>query len=67
MLKEIRFRLAIKEEILESKGGEALAQAAQRSCLNPGSAQGQVRQGSEQSGLEEGIPAHGRGLEQDDL
>lgn len=43
MLKEIRFRLAIKEEILESKGGEALAQAAQRNCLNPGSAQGQVR------------------------
>jgi len=42
--------------------GEALAQVAQRSCgcPLPGSVQGQVGQGFEQPGLEEGAPSHGR-------
>jgi len=44
-------------------GGEALAQAAQRSCgcPLPGSVQGQVGWGFEQLGLVEGGPAHGGG------
>jgi len=46
-----------------SEGGEALAQAAQRSCgcPLPGRAQGQVGQGWEHPGLGERVPAHGRG------
>ena len=58
-----------KEEILPCEGGEALAQVAQRSCgcPLPGSVQGQVGRGFEQPGLVEGVPAHGRGLELDDL
>jgi len=53
-----------KEEILYCEGGEALAQVAQRSCgcPLPGSVQGQVGWSSEQPGLGEGLPAHGRGL-----
>ena len=53
-----------KEGILSGEGGEALAQAAQRSCgcPLPGSAQGQVGQGWEHPGLVEGGPAHGRGV-----
>jgi len=51
-------------------GGEALAQAAQRSCgcpeelwlPLPGSDQGQVGWGLEHPGLVEGVPAHGRGI-----
>jgi len=52
-----------KEEILYSEGCEALAQVAQRSCgcSLPGSAQGQVGWSSEQPGLVEVVPAHGRG------
>jgi len=51
------------EEILCCEGGEALAQVAQRSCgcLLPCSVQGQAGWGFEQPGLEEGVPAHGRG------
>ena len=47
-----------------AEGGEALAQVAQRSCgcPLPGSVQGQVGWGSEQPGLVEGVPAHGRGV-----
>jgi len=33
----------------------------------PGDIQGQVRQGSEQSGLVEDVPAHCRGIGLDDL
>jgi len=46
------------------KGGEVLAQVAQRSCVwpLPGSVQGQVGWGFEQPGLVEGVPAHGRGV-----
>ena len=57
-LKEGRFRLNIRK-----KGGEAVAQVAQRSCgcPLPGRVQGQVGRGFEQPGLVEGIPAHGRG------
>jgi len=44
--------------------GEALAQAAQRSCGSPlpGSAQGQVGWSSEQPDLVEDVPADGRGV-----
>jgi len=53
-----------KKEILHHEGGEALAQAAQRSCgcPVPGSVQGQVGWGCEQPGLVEGVPAHGIGV-----
>jgi len=53
-IREIETRY--KEEILPCEGGETLAQAAQRSCgcPLPGSAQGQVGQGSEHPGLVEG-------------
>ena len=46
------------------KGGEALAQVAQRSCgcPLPGSVQGKVWWDFEQPGLVEGVPAHGRGI-----
>ena len=52
------------EEILPHEGGETLAQAALRSCVCPlpGRAQGQVGWSSEQPGLVEGVPAHGRGV-----
>ena len=50
-------------------GGEALAQAAQRSCgcPRPGSVQGQVGWGFEQPGLVEGVPGHGSWVGLDDL
>jgi len=53
-----------EEEILPHEGGEALAQVAQRSCgcLLPDSAQSQVGWSSEQPGLVEDVPAHGRGV-----
>jgi len=52
----------MKQRVYE--GGEALAQVAQRSCgcPLPGSVQGQVGWGSEQPGLGEDVPAHGRGV-----
>jgi len=61
-LKEGRFRYW--EEILPHEGGETLAQVAQRSCgcPLPGSVQGQVGWSSEQPGLVEDVPAHGRGV-----
>ena len=61
--KEGRFRLDIRKK-LYYECGEALAQAAHRSCgcPLPGSVQGQVGQSSEQHGLVEGVPAHGRGV-----
>ena len=50
-----------------SGGGEALAQAAQRSCRYPmpKSTQGQVGWDLEQPGLLGGVHTHGRGLELD--
>jgi len=62
-LKEHRFILDIRK-ILYNGSGEALAQAAQRSCgcPLPGSVQGQAGWGFEQPGLVEGVPAHGRGV-----
>jgi len=50
-------------------GGEALEQVARRSCGCPhsGIVQGQAGWGSEWPGVVEGVPAHGRGLELDDL
>jgi len=58
-----------KKEILFCEGGEALEQIAQRSCCCPlpGSVQGQVGRGFAQPDLVEGVPAHGRELELDDL
>jgi len=46
-----------------NEGGETLAQVAQRSSGGPipGNIQGQVGWGSEQPGLVEDVPAHGRG------
>jgi len=54
-------------EILVSKTGfplRTLEHVAQRSCGSPlpGSVQGQVGWSSEQPGLVEGVPAHGRGV-----
>ena len=50
--------------ILHREGGDTLAQVAQRNCgcPLPGSVQGQVGWSSEQPGLVEGVPAHGRGV-----
>jgi len=61
-LKEGRFRLDIQNKFFE--GGETLAQVAQTSCGCPlsGSVQGQVGWDSEQPGLVEDVPAHGRGV-----
>jgi len=58
-----------KQEIIYFEGGEALAHVAQRSCgcPLPGSAQGQVGRGLEHPGLVEAVPAHGRGLEPEEL
>jgi len=49
--------------------GEALAQAAVWSCgcLIRGGAEGQVGRGPGRPDLEEGVPAHGKGLELDGL
>jgi len=56
--------ITYKEEILYHEGDEALAQVAQSSpgCLLPGSVQGQVGRGFEQSGVVEGVRVHGRGV-----
>jgi len=61
-VKEGRFRLAIKEKFFYDKGGETLAQVAQRGsgCPIPGNIQGQVGWGSEQPDLGEDVPAHCR-------
>jgi len=52
------------EEVLHHEGGETLEKVAHRSCgcLLPGSVQGQVGWSSEQAGLVEDVPAHGRGV-----
>jgi len=54
---------------LYNEGGEALAQAAQRSCgcPFPGSDQSQAERGFEQPGLLESVPAPGLGVGVDDL
>jgi len=53
------------EAIFYNKGGETLAQVAQAGgrCPIPGNIPGQVGRGSEQPGLVEAVPAHGRGLD----
>ena len=58
-----------QEEILHCEGGEALTQVAQRSCgcPIPGGVRGQAEWGLGQPDLVGGIPAHGKGLELDDL
>lgn len=55
--------------MLGSEGEEALAPVVQRSCgcPIPGSVHGQGRWDLEQPGLKEGVPAYGRGVEQDGL
>jgi len=55
--------------IFYNKGGETLAQAAQRSSGGPihRNIQGQVGRGSEQPDLVEDVPAHCRGVGLDDL
>ena len=54
-----------KEEVFYSEGGEALTQAAQRSCgcPIPAGIQGQAGWGPEHPKRVGGNPAHGRGLE----
>jgi len=63
-LKEGRFRLDIKKTFFHYEGCEAWEHIVQRSCGCPvtGIVQGQAGQGSEQPGLAEGVPAHGRGV-----
>jgi len=58
-----------QEEIVYCNSGETLEQVPQRSCgcPLPESIQGQAGWGSEQPGLERGVPACSRGLELDDL
>ena len=55
--------MTILRRILHHEGGETLEQVAQRSCgcPLPGSVQGQAGWSSEQPGLVEDVPAHGRG------
>jgi len=67
-LREGRFRLDTLE-IFYDKGGETLAQIAQRGGGGPipGNIQGQVGRGSEQPDLVEDVPAHCRGVGLDDL
>ena len=59
----------IYEEILQSEGGEALPQVAQRGggCPVPGNVQGQVGRHSEQPDPVEDVPAYGRGVGLDGL
>ena len=61
--------MSYNKETRYSEGGEVLAQVARRSCgcPLPGSVQVQVGQGIEQPGLVEGVPAHAKGVERDDL
>ena len=58
-----------KEKLFYSKGGEALAQVAQRGggCPIPGDTQGQAGWDSEQSYLAVGVPVHCRGVGSDGL
>jgi len=62
-LKEGRFRLDVRKKFF-SERGETLAQVAQRSCGCPlnCSVQSRVGWSSEQPGLVEDVPAHGRGF-----
>lgn len=57
-----RFRLNIRRKPAFCKGGDALAQAAQRifGWPNPGNVQSQVGWSSEQLSVVKGAPAHGR-------
>lgn len=52
-----------------NEGGEAPEQVAQRDnrCPMPGNIEGQVGQGSEQTDLVEGVPAHRRWVGLDEL
>ena len=56
-------------QVLPCEGAAALAQGAQRSCgcPIPGSVQGHVGWGLEQPALVEDVPAHGRGVEPDEI
>lgn len=64
-LKEGRFRLNIRKKFFTVRMVRHWYRVPQRSCGCPilGSVQRQVGWGSEQPGLLEGIPAHGRGVE----
>lgn len=57
-----RFRFRKYEEILQSEGAEALAEAAQRSngCLMPGGARDQAGWGFRQPDLVSGVLAQSR-------
>jgi len=59
-----RFQIRYKKFFYD-EGGETLAQVAQIGgrCPIPGNIPGQIGRGSEQPGLVEDVPAHGRGLD----
>ena len=70
-LGNLQASFAVKDNIshsneltFQTKDGETPEQAAQGSCgcPIPGSVQGQAGWGSEQPGLVEGVPAHGRDM-----
>jgi len=67
-LREGRFSLGIRG-IFYSEGGETLGQVARRGgrCPIPGNIEVQVGWGSEQPDLVEDVPAHCRGVAQEDF
>ena len=68
-MKRGEIQVGCKENVFYNKGGEALAQVAQRGggCPIPGDTQGQTGQGSEQSNLAVSAPVHCRGVGLDGL
>lgn len=68
-LKGERFRLNIRKIFVNCGGSDALKQLAQRSwgCHTPGSVLGWIACGLEKPDPVNGIPAHDRGVELEDL